>query len=455
MMSRPMENLCRFVSEIGFEEIDPKVLSHARLVLVDTLGVIIAGSGEREVSELLGKLQDEGRGVGGASCLGRSEQASSLNAAMVNGVAGSSLEFEEGNSRAMGHPAIQVIPAVVAECERRKASGKDLLAGLIAGYESGARVSKASALRKGLHPTGTWGTVGAALGVGRIYGRRPDELCQIANISASFALSPYVKNSFVGKKIASTFAGLTNYLGLLSNIFFDSGIRADESSLRMTFSQFVSDRFDESSLDRGLGQDYFIVENYFKPYPSCRFTHPAIDAMKAILGESSFQPEEVENVSVETFKAAMDSEGKPPSNLEAARFSVPYLLGILIVLGDVSLEVMREVRLEDRRLTFLVERIKMKVAPPYEALRPRHYPTRVTVRLKDGRELTREVMNPRGDSLNPLDEQSILRKFVALTAPVIGKDRAETFCERAAHLEKEENVEHVIGLLRRPCQSMD
>jgi 2-methylcitrate dehydratase PrpD len=448
MGSHSLSNLCQFVSAIHPEELDPSLIFRSRLVLVDTLGAVIAGSSREEISKLLAELPKDEKGSAGSSCLGRPERASPLTAAMVNGIAGSSLELEEGNSSAYGHPAIQMVPALVADCERRRASGKELLAGLIGGYESAARVSRASSLRKGLHPTGTWGTVGAALGVGRVHRRTPDELCGIANLSASFAISPYVKNSFVGRNVASTFAGVTNYFGLLTNLFFDCGIRADESSLKMTFSRFVSDRFQEESLDEGLGRDYFIMANYFKPYPSCRFTHSPVDALMAILQERSLQSEDVEGITVETFEAAMHCDTRSPSNPEAIRFSIPYLFAIVILYGDLTLETMEKVSMADSRLKTLAEKVEMKALAQYEELRPRHNPTRVRIRLKDGQELTHEVMNALGDPLSPLGEEALFRKFISLASPVIGKDRAEVFWEKSCQLEKVEDIEPLMGLLR-------
>lgn len=448
MKSSPLLNLSDFVSAIRPEELDPSLVSHSRLVLLDTLGAIIAGSSKGEISKLLAELPTEGNGKGRASCLGRPERVLPLTAAMVNGIAGSSLEFEEGNSWAYGHPAIQIVPALIAECEGRRTSGRELLAGLIGGYESAVRVSRASSLRKGLHPTGTWGTVGAALGVGRARRRTGDELCQIANLAASYAISPYVKNSFVGRNVASTFAGVTNYFGLLANLFFDCGIGADEASFEVTFSRFVSDHFKEEALDEGLGKNYYITTNYFKPYPGCRFAHSPIDALKAILEARPLRPEEVKAIRVETFQAAAHCDTKTPQNPEAVRFSIPYLFAILILYGNLTLETMERVSVEDPRLKALAEKVEVKAVVRYEELRPRHNPTRVTIQLKDGRELTHEVMNALGDPLAPLGEEGLSKKFISLASPAIGKDQAETFWEKSYHLERMEDIGPLIGMLR-------
>ena len=448
MRSSSLLNLSDFVSAIRLEELDPPLVSHSRLILLDTLGAIVAGSSMGEISKLLAKLPTEGSGGSRASCLGRPERVSPLTAAMVNGIAGSNLEFEEGNSWAYGHPAIQIVPALIAECEGRRTSGRELLAGLIGGYESAVRVSRASSLRKGLHPTGTWGTVGAALAVGRARGRTGDALCQIANLAASYAFSPYVKNSFVGSNVASTFAGVTNYFGLLANLFFDCGIRADEASFEMTFSRFASDRFQEEALDEGLGKNYFITTNYFKPYPSCRLAHSSIDALKAIFEARPFCPEEVEAIRAETFQAAAHCDTKTPQNPEAVRFSIPFLFAILIVYGDLTLETMERVSVENPQLKALADKVDVKAVVRYEELRPRHNPTRVTIQFKDGQELTHEVMNALGDPLAPLGEEGLSQKFISLASPAIGRDQAEVFWEKSYHLERMEDIGPLIGLLR-------
>jgi 2-methylcitrate dehydratase PrpD len=367
---------------------------------------------------------------------------------LINGIAGSSLEFEEGHSRAMGHPAVQIVPAVLCETEAHGLSGEDLVRGLVCGYEMASRLSQAASMRKGLHPTGTWGIVGSAAGVGCVLGRDAPALLQIANIAASYAFSPYVKNSFAGKSVASTFAGMVNHNGLLANLYYDSGIRADEESLAMTFSRFLSEGFDGERLAAGLGEEFAITENYFKPYPTCRFNHSALDALQAILRDTPVTHEEVTGISVVSFKAAIHGDSGPPPNPEAMRFSTPYLLAVMIRHGRIDLETMSDKILDDPLIKGLAEKVEMVSSPEYERLRPARNPARVTLRLRDGRELTSEVMNSLGDPLSPMPEQSVLSKFFTLAEPVLGKKRSKAFMERFRNIESEKDIRSTIRLLR-------
>ena len=448
MSSRPFPMFCRFLSETDLSAFPPSVIDHARQVLVDTLGVIIAGSGVPEVNRVATRFAQSCRKEEGVTCPGRAGGFEPLFAALLNGIAGSSLEFEEGNSRAMGHPAIQLVPALVADTEDGALSGSDLLRGLILGYEAASRVSRASSVRKGLHPTGTWGVVGSALGVGCARRKGAEALEQIGNIAASYVFSPYVKNSFVGRNVASTFAGLVSQAALLSNWFFETGIRADEGCLEMTFSQFVSERFDPQVLVAGLGEEYAIAENYFKPYPTCRFTHPALDALGGILLENKISPEDVAKVSVSSFKAAVHTASKPPANVEAMRFSVPYLIAARLIRGRIDLRTLDHDIVHDPQVIELAGRVQMSLSHEYEQMRPGRNPTKVTLHLRDGHELTREVMDCLGDPLKPMTQEALVRKFLDLAIPVLGKNKAEDFVEKFQTLESVDNVRPLMRMLR-------
>jgi 2-methylcitrate dehydratase PrpD len=303
-------------------------------------------------------------------------------------------------------------------------------------------------MRKGLHPTGTWGTVGSAVGVGCVRRREAAELCRLANIAASYSFSPYVKNSFCGKNVASTFAGMVSLAGLLSNIYFDSGVRADEESLSMTFSRFLSEGLDEERLAGGLGERFAITDNYFKPYPTCRFNHSALDALHDILRGTPVSHEEVAAISVASFKAAVHGDSGPPPNVEAMRFSTPYLMAIMLRHGSVGLDLMRDEILNDPVIRGLAAKVEMNFSPEYESLRPARNPAMVTLRLKDGRQLTSEVMNSMGDPLSPLPEGSVSGKFLSLTMPVLGEKRSKAFLERFQDFESQNDIRSTIRLLR-------
>jgi 2-methylcitrate dehydratase PrpD len=277
--------------------------------------------------------------------------------------------------------------------------------------------------------------------------RSPEALVQVANIAAGLTTNPYVNNSFAGCSIACTFAGTAAQAGLMANLFFDSGLRAEPQSLCMTFSRFVSAHFDPAVLAADLGAYYAIGDNYFKPYPTCRFTHAALDALQQILDVQGIDPETVQAIDVYSFKAATHPLA-PPTNVEALRFSIPYLIGMMLAGYGLGLSAFADQVLEDPMVARLAGKVRLILDPVYEAMRPGHSPARVIVRLNTGRELAAEVLSGRGDRSNPLSEQALVDKFLSLTTPVLGEVRARQVSENTDGLENEADVRRVMRLLR-------
>ena len=104
MVSSQLGALCRFVSETSLNSIPDHVIDHAKLVLVDTMGVIIAGTRSGEVSRIADHFSKCSPAEEGVTCPGLTEAFDPLGGALINGMAGSSLEYEEGNFWARGHP---------------------------------------------------------------------------------------------------------------------------------------------------------------------------------------------------------------------------------------------------------------------------------------------------------------------------------------------------------------
>ncbi|CCC99814.1 protein of unknown function (plasmid) [Azospirillum baldaniorum] len=157
-----------FAAGLTVADLPAPVVERAKLVLLDCVGVIAAGMQEPECQALAARLAETG-GSGDCPAIGSGRGFATGSAAFLNGLAGTMLELDEGNQYARGHPAIHVVPALLAAGPRVKASGADLLTALALGYEIGSRIGIAAKLLVTTHPHGTWGTAGAALG------RRPPE----------------------------------------------------------------------------------------------------------------------------------------------------------------------------------------------------------------------------------------------------------------------------------------
>ena len=163
-------------------------------------------------------------------------------------------------------------------------------------------------------------SIGAALGVGLLKSRPPEDLAAIAELAAGSLAAPWVENAFGGWSASCMFAGGANQAGIMANLQFDAGLRAAPGSLEKAFSTFVSDRFDWEQLAVGHGDRPAILGNYCKPYPTCRYTHPALDAVQQLMAEGMVDIDRIAQIRVASFKAATHMPQQPMRNPEAIRF---------------------------------------------------------------------------------------------------------------------------------------
>src|SRR5262249_8618852 len=138
-MGRAIEQLARFAATTPWEAIPEPVQRHAKLVLLDTLGVVLAGSLQPEVAAARERLTATG-GRGATVYAPGWPETDPRTAALLNGLAGRSIELCEGHRYVSCQGAVQVLPTALAGAEWLERSGRDALAALVFGYEVAARI---------------------------------------------------------------------------------------------------------------------------------------------------------------------------------------------------------------------------------------------------------------------------------------------------------------------------
>ena len=162
-----LDRLSRFVVDTRLESLPATAVQAARLVLLDTVGAMVAGSALPE-NRRLAEAMHERRSRAGATLIGHGGRVDPLLATFANATAGVTLEVDEGSRLGGGHPAVHVIPAALAVAEDTGADGRRLLEAIIAGYEVCSRLGTATTPRPNVHSHGTWGTIGTAVAVAEL-----------------------------------------------------------------------------------------------------------------------------------------------------------------------------------------------------------------------------------------------------------------------------------------------
>ncbi len=444
-----LDTIISYICQNTFDDLSQDVILRAKEVLSDSLGVIAAGSQEEEVKGLIGRIVRPGDPQM-ATLIGAGLRTESLKAGLINGTAGTFLELDEGNQFARGHPGIHIVPAVLAVAEEKRLSGKEVLNALVLGYEVGARIGIACKIRMSMHPHGTWGTVGAAVAVGKLLGYNERAMKEIINVSSSLSLSTSRKTMLEGGTVRNVYSGVSGLMGILAWHLVESGFTGERDGLSTVFGSVVSETFVLEKMTEKLGERFEIARNYFKRHACCRYNHATLDAINTItakLPEGRIQPEDIAKVEVMTYSLAAQLCDQNPRNMLAGKFSIPFAVATSLVHGDTGISSFSEQAVNDPNIRALAQRVEVVEAPELTAMMPARRPSRVRITLKDGRELDAESFVNKGDLEDPYTSEELQEKYYGLTDPIWGHETAEKVHAKVMALEDVGDINEMTALM--------
>ena len=447
-MGIEIEKLAQFVAKTQWEDIPAAVQNHARLVFLDTLGVILAGSVRPEVVQLRERLAT-GAG-GGATVYARGVPAHDpRTAALLNGIAGRSIELCEGLRLVSGQAAMQVLPGILATGEAASRSGRDVMAALVLGYEVAGRLCAAFTPRPLAHQNGQASLLAAAAGGARVRALSAAEVSLAMRISTTLVLTPSYTNVVAGATALNVAGGMSGYVGALAPELALAGFSAQDDAVEEALGKLVGDGFNTEGLADALGTRWDITRNYFRLYACCNPIHPALDAFKAVLAELRPRPEDIERVDIATYRFASVMRNPDPPNYFASKYSLPHAAAVMAVRGGAGHSAIDDEALLDPAIAALRHRVHIVEDAQMSAVAPRLRPARVTLTLKDGRQATHACDSHRGDFNQPFEESELRDKFRELAGLVLtdeGTARVEALVERCAEWA---SVRELTDALRR------
>jgi 2-methylcitrate dehydratase PrpD len=435
-----------FAARVRFADLPGEVAQRTRLALLDSIGAIAAGAQEAEMQALATRMIAR-EGAGDAPVIGLPQTARPGIAAFLNGTSGTMLELDEGNQYARGHPAIHVVPALLAA---PRGDGAALLMALAIGYEFGSRVGIASKLNVSMHPHGTWGTLGAAMGVAKLHGASAAEFSRVINMASSLGLATSRNTMLEGGTVRNTYAGIANMLGLTVWDLVRAGFEGERDGVGTVFGHVSASDFRPDEMVAELGTRWEVARNYFKRHAACRYTHGALDALALIVGRAGrLQPDQVRAIEVDTYLWAAQLDSPLAPNMLAAKFSIPFALATTIVHGAATVPAFRGPARENPAVQALARRVTVNENAAFTAQLPGLRPARVRITLADGTVHSAEVTTNRGDTEDPYTEAEVRAKFRELADPVYGADRAKAIEEAVLALGPHREAAALQELLTR------
>lgn len=419
-----LQELAGFACGARLSDLPAPVLERARWVIADSLPVIAAGMQQPEL-QALSSRQLDGAAPGAAWVLGTRRRAGALDAALLNGTAGTCLELNEGNLYAKGHPGIQVVPAAVALAQEAGASGEALLMAVVAGYEVGSRISRAAQVKIAVHPHGTWGTLCAAVAAARLKGFDERRMLELINVAATMGMATSRQTLLDGATVRNIFTGHAGYMGLMAARLVECGFTGERDSPASVYGKVLSDGFDPAKAVAGLGREWLLGQGYFKLHPTGRYVHSAIDALEDLLSRSGrLDLGSIARIEVKAYRlAAMLSEKHVTSSF-GARFSVPFALATILHHGGSGLAQFEQAAVDNEAVQALAARVDVREDAGFTARYPAEQVCELRITLAGGQMHEGRCTVTKGEPSKPHSSAELEAKFLQLGVPVWGESQA-------------------------------
>src|SRR5580704_14089253 len=443
---RQIEELARFVAETRYEDIPEAVRRHAKITLLDTLGVIFAGSTRPEVSALRGKLASGGTVTVYAPGWPRSDERT---AALLNGIAGRAIELCEGLRLVSGQAAMQVLPGVLAVGEQAGSSGKEITAALVLGYDVAGRLAGGFTPRPLAHQNGQVSLLAAAAAGARLKGLDAAGVSLAMRIATTLLLTPSYTNAVAGATNLNVAGGMSGFAAALAPELALAGFTAQDDAVEEALGQLVGGGFSTDGLLDGLGAEWQITQNYYRLYACCNPIHPALDCLAAALAELKPRPDQVARIDVATYRFASVMRNPDPPNYFASKYSLPHAAAAIVARGNAGYAALDDRALTDLQIAALRHKVHIAEDPAMSALVPVKRPARVTVTLTDGRSATQARESHRGDFTDPFSEAELRGKFRELAGVVLTAEGARAVEAAVDRIEDWGNIGELTALLHR------
>ena len=365
------------------------------------------------------------RGLGGppeAAVLGEQGCVGAPAAALANGTLIHALDYDDTHAVGLVHATAVVLPAAFAVGQQTGATGTQVLEAAVVGYETVCRVAAAAPHgfhARGLHATMVAGVLSSAMVTARLLGLSADVTTSALGIAGSSA-GGLLSFLATGASTKQLHPGLASQAGILAARLAAAGATGPDTVLdgpHGLYQALASGPVDPAGVVAGLGESWQTELISIKLYPACQLSHVTLGALGAALAREPFGADDVESVTADVHPDAASVVCDASRDLirpltpYAAKFSLPWSAAALLVDGRFDLETFSDASIVRPDVTELAARIGWTVvrAPGVAA----DAPGRVTVRLRDGREVVGEVPGRPEGGRTRLPREALLAKLTA------------------------------------------
>ena len=405
-----------FIHDLQWDDLPADVQDRTKLCLLDLIGVGIAGR-QTHLSRII-HAYAAAEHHGPIRLPFDDQTASATGVALAYGMTIDSIDAHDGFNPAKGHIGCPLWPAVLVNSAT--ATGKEILTTLAMGYEFGARCSIAQhGSVPDYHTSGSWGAVAAAAASARLQRLDPETTRHALGIAEYHGPRSQMMRVIDHPTMLKDGSGW----GAMCSV---SAARLAQAGFSGAPAITVEEQPDVWA---DLGQHWYLREQYFKPYPICRWAQAPVEAVLALRTEHNLVATDIAEIEIATFHQAIRLACATPQTTEEAQYSTSFPVAVAAVRGKIDVGDLIGQALHDPAVVRLSKAIKMVEVDHANAAFPLRRYARVTLVLQDGTTRQSEWTEPKWEHTTPPTSDELVAKFAAFAIPAIGAARAKSIVE--------------------------
>ena len=409
-----MSKIHEFCETVAAGNVPSEVRSQARRCLLDLIGVGIGGA----TTPLSMIIRDHAADIypGKQSLAFDGRPVNAVGQALAMGMTIDALDGHDGYNLAKGHVGAGLLSGLIALGTDNDTSAEKFELALISGYEIGSRLAVAlHTTSPDYHTSGAWVAVTVAAVGGRMIGLSGAQLDHAMGIAEYHGPRSQMMRCIDHPTMLKDGSGWGSMAGVSA---VDLAKRGFTGAPALTASE-------PSEIWEDLGSRWLILEQYFKPYPVCRWAQPPVEAVLALKSKHGFDAKDVAKVDISTFHEATRLAVLDPKSTEEAQYSTAYPTAVALVRGGINADDLSQASLADPDIRQMANRIEMHEADHANENFPSDRLARVEVTLTDGRNLQSEWTRPKWDPSSPPTDLELAEKFLSLANGPMNQLRAQ------------------------------
>jgi 2-methylcitrate dehydratase PrpD len=413
--------LARFALGLRLDDVPAPVVARARLLALDTLGNCLAASRDDFARAVIETAERLG-GPAESTVIGSGAKVGAPNAVLANATLAHGLDFDDTREDAIVHTGCVAVTVALAVAEAAKAGGREALEAAVAAVEVMCRVGLAvpgAFHARHFHPTAITASFAAAAAAARLRRLSEDQLVCAFGICGSQAAGviEYLADGTWTKRLHP---GWNAHAGVVATILAESGFTGPETVLEGAHGLYAAfagghDAARLEALLDTLGRRWELAGLTFKPYPCGSIAQPYMDCAMRLRARRRFPPASIRAVTCRTAAGPLPRLWEPlaakhaPPNGYAAKFSLPYLVAVILVKGRAGLAEFEDGAVSDPEVLAVTRKVTYELDPSIDY--PRQFVGDVEITLADGQVLRERQDRPRGGPDDPLTREELEAKF--------------------------------------------